>query len=129
MTASRPEPVLPIDVLGELRLAGPVDGAVTLTAEGPRLSIAAPCWNSLNRLGPRSVRAQRRTLARAGAALRTLGLTLDVRIDGRRVFGIGEGVRPTLIARLLGLASTSISFSTVLQLLRSRIAMPHADPR
>lgn len=127
--ASRPDPRLPIDVQGELRLDGPETSPVTLTADGSQLNLAAPGWASLHALGPRSLLAQRRTLATAIDALRTLGLTLDVSISGRRAFGLGAGIRPTLLARLLGLASIDIRFSDVFSLMRSRAAGRDADRR
>ena len=129
MTASRPDNRLPIDVQGELRLEGPTASAVTLAAHGSRLRLAAPGWANLARLGPRSLLAQRRMLATAIGGLRALGLTLDVDVDGRRAFGIGDGVKTTLLARLLGLNSTDIRFSNVVSVLRSRAAEPDAGLR
>ncbi len=129
VTASRPDTSLPIDVQGELALDGPADSAVTLTADGAQLVLAAPGWANLHALGPRSLAARRRALMTAVTALRTLSLTLHVRVDGRRAFGLGEGVKTTLLARLLGLASTDIRFSNLVSLLRSPAAAPRAGLR
>ena len=66
-------------------------------------------------------------LATSIAALRKLSMTLDVTVDGRRAFGIGDGVKATLLARVLGLASTDIRFSDLVSLLRSRGAARRED--
>ncbi|MBT8083269.1 MAG: hypothetical protein KJO56_12665 [Gammaproteobacteria bacterium] len=129
MTASRPDTALPIDVYGELRLDGPSQSRVTLRASGSRLTLAVPGWATLHDLGPRSLLARRRALVIATRALRTSRLTLDVDVDGRRAFGLGEGVRRSLLARLFGLASGDIRVSNVVSLLRSRGAARHADRR
>lgn len=129
MTASRPDISLPIDVHGELRLEGPGPSPVTLTAQGSQLRLAAPGWVSLGRLGPRSLLAQRRLLSAATVVLKKARLTVNVSVDGRPAFAIGDGVRTTLLARLLGLTSTNLRFSDVLSLLRSRAATRHADRR
>ena len=68
-------------------------------------------------------------LATAIGGLRALGLTLDVDVDGRRAFGLGDGVKTTLLARLLGLDSTDIRLSNVVSVLRSRAAAPDAGLR
>ena len=118
MTASRPDLALPIDVQGELRLEGPAADTLTLTARGSRLRLSARAWSGLRGLGPRSLAARRRTLGSAIRALTVAGLTLDITVEGRRAFGLGAGVTPSLLARLLGLSSTDIRLSNVISLLR-----------
>ncbi len=120
MTASRPDSALPLDIHGELSLQGPYGNAVTLTADGSQLLFATPGWESLHGLGPQSLAAKRRALATAAVALNKHRLSLDVSVDGHRAFGIGAGVKTTLLARFLGLASIDLRFSNVLSLLRSR---------
>ena len=127
VTVLRPKTLLPIDVQGEFRLDGPEARSIKLTAHGSRLRLAAPGWVSLHGLGPRSLLEQRRILATAVGALRTLSLSLDIFVDGRRAFGLGEGIRTTLLARLLGLTSADIRLSNVVTFLRSRAAAPYAD--
>ncbi len=122
----RPDTALPIDIHGEVLLHDPSGNAVTLRAEGSRIRLATRGWESLHRLGPQSLVAKRRALVAVIVALNKLRLTLDVSVDGHRAFGIGAGVKTTLPARLLGLASVDIRLSDVLRLLRSRAAAPHA---
>ena len=100
-----------------------------LRAEGSLLTLALPGWATLQGLGPRSLLARRRALVIATRALRKTRLTLDVDVDGRRAFGLGEGVRTTLLARLLGLSSADIRVANVVSLLRPRGAARHAGPR
>lgn len=129
MTASRPDTALPIDVDGELRLDGPSGRPVALTARGSQLSLAVAGWANLNEFGPGSLRARRRALATAIKALRVLRLRLDVAVGGERAFGIGEGVKTTLLARLFGLPSTDLRVSNLVSLMRSRAAARRASRR
>ena len=129
VTAPRPEPRLAIDVQGQLRLEGPTARAVTLSADGSQLRLEAPEWEDLHGLGPISLLAQRRTLATMTAALRKLSLRLDVNVAGRRAFGLGAGVKTTLLARLMGLSAVDVRISNVVSLLRSRAAARHVDRR
>ena len=129
VTASKPDTAAPIDVQGELILNGPSDRAVMLTATGSQLVLDSPAWTNLQGLGPHSLAAQRCALVNVTSTLRTLSLTLQLRIDGRRTFGIGSGIKTTLFARLLGLPSTDIRLSHVVNWLRSRAAPRHAVPR
>ena len=64
----------------------------------------------------------RRALATSINALKTLSLSVDVEIEGNRALGFGEGVKTTLVARLLGLNSADIRLATIIRLLRSRAA-------
>ena len=86
-----------------------------------------PGWATLHGLGPRSLLARRRALVTATRALRMSRLTLDVDVDGRRAFGLGEGVRTTFLARLFGLASADIRVSNLVSLLSARDAARDAD--
>lgn len=119
VTVSKPDIRLPVDAQGELFLDGPNGCRVTAHATGSRLHVAAPGWSELRQLGPRSLMAKRRALKATIRALETLGLTLDLAVAGHRAVGLGAGVKPTLLARLLGLTSTDIRFSTVIEFLRS----------
>lgn len=123
MTASKPDAVLPVDVTGELRLDGPSNSHVTLSGEGSLLRLGVPGWANLHGLGPRSLGAQRRALVNVTGMLNTLSLTLDVNIDGKRAFGLGKGVKTTLLARVVGLTSADLRFSHVVKLLRTRAAV------
>ncbi len=125
VTAPRPDIALPIDVHGELRLDGPSSGHATLSAKGPLLRLAVPGWATLHSLGPTSLPAKRRALKIAISTLKTSRLSLDVSVGGRRAFGLGEGVRTTLLARLLRLESADIRVKNVVSLLRSRGAARH----
>lgn len=120
MTASKPDTALPIDVQGDLCIDVPSGRQVRLKAEGSQLHLAVPGWAELSRLGPGSLLARRRTLAASTRALQRLSLSLHIQVDGQRVFGLGAGVKTSFIARLLGLSSADIRFSTVINLLRSR---------
>lgn len=121
---SRPDIRLPVDVHGDLSLDGPSGHRVRLQTAGSRLRLSAPGWTELRQLGPRSLITQRRTLKATVRALNVLGLTLNIDVAGRRAFQFGTGVRTTLLARLLGLTSAEIPFSTLFNLLRSPAAVP-----
>ncbi len=118
--ASRPDTLLPIDVRGDICLDGPSGHRVKLEANGSELRLAVPGWTELNQLGPLSLLSQRRALAATLRALQKLRLTLEIEVDEQRAFGLGAGVRTSLLARLLGLASADIRFAHVFKLLRSR---------
>ena len=122
MTASKPDNTLPIDVHGELRLDGPSGRPATLTAEGSQLCLAVPGWANLAGFAPGSLTARRRAIIAATKTLSVMRLRLDIQVDGQRAFGLGEGVRTTLLARLLGLGSTDLRLSDLVSLLRSRAA-------
>jgi hypothetical protein len=115
----KPDIKLPIDAHGELILHGPSGRQITVEASGSRVSVAAPGWTELRQLGPRSLMRQRRTLKITIDALKTFGLTLDINVGGKLAFGLGTGIKPTLLAKLLGLTSADIRFSSVLRLLTS----------
>jgi hypothetical protein len=93
-----------------------------LRAEGSELYLAVPRWAEFQRLGPRSLMTRRRALVTTIRALRKLSLTLRIDVAGHRAFGLGAGVRTTMLARLLGLPSADIRLSTVINLLRARAA-------
>ena len=119
----KPDIDLPIDVVGNLHLEDPTGHLLRLKAEGSRLRLAVPAWAGLHGLGPRSLLGQRRRLAAATRSLQRLRLTLDIDVAGHRVFALGAGVKSSLLARLLGLGSTDIGFSTVVNFLRSRASV------
>lgn len=116
----KPDIDLPVDVAGDLRLESPNGQPLRLKAEGSRLELAAPAWTVFEGLGPRSLLTQRRALAAATRSLRSLRLTLDINVNGHRAFALGAGVKTSLLARLLGLRSTDIRISTVVNYLRAR---------
>jgi len=117
---------LPIDVVGDLHLESPTGHPVRLKADGSRLRLAVPAWAELSGLGPRSLLMQRRRLVVAIRSLQRLRLTLDIDVDGHTAFALGTGVKTSLLARLLGLRSTDIGVSTVVNFLRSRASVPRA---
>jgi hypothetical protein len=129
VTVLKPDRKTPLDIHGELCLDAPTGRQLKLSASGSRLSLDVPGWIELRGLGPRSLLAQRRRLAAMTRLLQRLRLTVDVDIDGDRAFGLGAGVKTSLLARLLGLTSTDLSFSTAIRLLRSRASAPRADRR
>lgn len=120
MTVPRPDITLPVDVRGNVCLVGPSGREITLEGTGAELRLAVPGWAEFNQLEPRSLLSQRRALAAMLRSLKTLGLTLNIDVDGQRAFGLGDGVRTSWLARLLGLASADIPFTNLVQLLRSR---------
>ena len=120
VTASRPDIALPIDVRGDICLDGPSGRRVMLTATGSELHLAVPGWTELHQLGPRSLLSQRSALAATLRALNKLRLTLDIDVDGQSAVRLGSAVKPSWLARMLGLGSTDIRFATVIKLLRSR---------
>lgn len=118
--ASRPDITLPIDVRGDVCLVSPSGRQVTLRASGSELCLAVPGWAEFGQLGPRSLLARRRALAATLRSLKKLCLTLEIIVDGRRAFGLGHGVKTSVLARLLGLASADIRFVSLVQLLKLR---------
>ncbi|MDJ0699500.1 MAG: hypothetical protein QNJ07_06545 [Woeseiaceae bacterium] len=119
---SRPDTGLPVDVRGEVRFHGPSSREIALRAEGSKLFLALSCWSALTVPGWKNLREQRRALATSIDALKTLCLSVDVNVDGHRAFEFGEGVKTTLLARMLGLNSADIRLATIIRLLRSRAA-------
>ena len=113
-----PEPYLPIEVQGALRLVAPTGKPVGLSAEHDTLRLDIPGWRELRAIAPMSFIAQRRTLRQASAALNTCGLRFNVESRGRLVLQIGSGVRTSLIGRLLGITGAYIPFSGIAALLR-----------
>lgn len=120
VTASKPDAGLPIEVHGDLCLDSPSGRKFSLRAEGSRLDLAIPVWKDFHSIGPRSLSGKLRALKTAVRALRKTHLTLHIYIAGQRAVGLGKGVKPTLLARLLGLRSASIPFSSVIRLLKAR---------
>jgi hypothetical protein len=126
VTVLKPDIVLPIDVFGDVHLESPTGHPLRLKAEGPRLQLAVSAWAGLHGLGPRSLLLQRRRLAAATRTLQRLQLSLDINVDGHRAFALGADVKTSLLARLLGLRSADIGFSSVVNFLRSRASVPRA---
>ena len=126
VTVLKPDIELPIDVVGNLHLESPLGNPLRLKAEGSRLLLAVPAWAELHGLGPRSLFVQRRGFAVATRSLRRLRLTLEINIDGHRAFTLGSGVKTSLLARMLGLGSTDIGVSSVVNFLRSRVSVLRA---
>jgi hypothetical protein len=120
VTASKPDTLLPVSVRGDLRVDSPSGATLRLHADGNQLFLAVPRWAELDRLGPRSMIARRRALVDAIRYLRTLGLAMTIDVAGRHVLGIGDGVKTTLLARMLGIRSADLRFSTVVNALRAR---------
>lgn len=120
MTAPRPDIPLPIDVRGAVRFDGPAGSRVTLEGNGSALRLALPGWADAARIGPASLLATRRALVNALRLLDRACLTLAVEVDGQRALVLGAGVKPTLLARLLGMASADIRVATVARFLWSR---------
>ena len=93
---------------------------LSLRAEGSRLFLDVPDWTDLQTLGPRSLAAQRRALAGVTRALDKTRLSLTVNVAGQPALGFGDGVRTTLLARLVGLRSADVRFSAIIGFLRAR---------
>jgi hypothetical protein len=113
---------LPVDVHGELCIDSPSGALIALQADGAQLRLTVPRWADLQQFGPRALLGQRRAIVTAIRALRTSNLTLNISVGGRHAAGFGAGVKTTMLARLLGLASADIRLSTIVNFLRARAA-------
>jgi hypothetical protein len=120
VTVSNPDARLPVNVRGDLRVDSPSGATLRLHADGNQLFLAVPRWAELDRLGPRSMMARRRALVDTIRHLRTLGLAMTIDVAGRRALGIGDGVKTTLLARMLGIRSADLRFSSVVNALKAR---------
>jgi hypothetical protein len=80
----------------------------------------APGWDDVTSLAPASFFSLRRSIRSAASALLMTGLRFELSIDGQPAFAIGSGVKPTLLARILGLRASRFSLrrTPVLRLLR-----------
>ena len=111
---------MPVDIDGDINLEGPVGRRLSFTASGASMRLAAADWQDLRSIGPRSLLAQRRAFVKAARLLERLDVGLSIDVAGRRVIRVGEGARPTVIARLLGLPKTTLPLGTAVSLLRAR---------
>ena len=113
---------MPVDIHGGIDLESPAGRSVRLAADGASLRLSVPDWRDLQSMGPRSLLAQRRALARAVqlTSLLNVGLAIDVR--NQNVMRIGRGARTSLLVRLLGLRDASISLGNALRFMLRRSA-------
>lgn len=107
--ASRPDPILPVELEGALCLEAPSGRALELLAEGAVLRVDVPGWSELRSALPGSSRVRRQSVRFLAKTLSTYGLTLSLESDGRPFFRLGHGVNGNWLARLIGLAPASVS--------------------
>ena len=108
-----PDALMPVDAQGSLRIDGPTGRALALMAEGDTLRLELPGWPEARAMMPRSSALRGRAVGRLGRALEAYGLTLSLESAGKPVFQLGQGVRPTWLARLLGLGPARIPLSAI----------------
>lgn len=113
VTALQPEVSFPLAALGLMRLESPAGRAVDLVADGSRLTLNVPGRAELLALTPRSMRARSRMIRSMARILSTSGLVFSLEFDGKPVFQLGRDIRPSLLARLLGLAPARITLASI----------------
>ena len=105
--------LMPVDAQGSLRIAGPTGRSLALRAEGDTLRLELPGWPEARAMLPRSFALRGRALGHVSRALSAYGLTLSLESAGKPVCQIGQNVRPTWLARLIGLAPARIPLSAI----------------
>ncbi len=108
------EPLLPIEVRGDLRLAAPSGRVVRLSGDSTGLRLDVPRWNDLAGLGPQSFVARRRLIRSAAGQFAMLGLSLDVVLQGQQLLRLGGDVKPTWLSRVLRLGHVYLPVSALL---------------
>ena len=116
--ALMPDALMPVDAQGSLRIDGPTGRSLALRAEGDTLRLELPGWPEARTMMPRSFASRSRAVGHLGRVLSAYGLTLSLESAGRPVLRLGQGVRPTWLARLLGLGSAHIPLSAITFILR-----------
>ncbi len=120
MKSPRPDPFLPIEAQGTLRLDAPTGRSLDLVADGTALQLELPGWAEARDLMPRSFKARATAVRSLALVLQNYGLTFSLQSAGTSLCMLGHGVRPTWLARLLGLAPAHIPLSAIRLLFRRR---------
>ena len=118
MTTPRPETRLAVDAQGHLRLESPTGRTLDLVADGDSLHLEVSGWEDIRSLVPGARRARGRMIRVLANILATCGLTLSLESAGKPVGRVGHGVRPSWLARVLGLAPARIPLTAVALLFR-----------
>ncbi len=108
-----PDAALPVDAQGILRIDAPTGRSLELVASGDTLRLELPGWPEARAMLPRSVGARGRAVGRLSELLSGLDLMLILESAGKPVMQLGAGVRPSWLARLLGLAPARIPLAAV----------------
>ena len=108
----------PVEARGKLRLDAPTGRSLELVARGDSLRCEVPGLTELRALAPRSFTGRNRSVRSLARMLKSLGLTLSFESNGRTFFQVGRDVKPTLLARLLGLGPARVPISSVLLLFK-----------
>lgn len=111
--ALMPDVHMPVDAQGSLRIDGPTGRSLALMAEGDTLRLELPGWPEARAMMPRSFGARGRAIGQLGHVLSACGLTLSLESAGKPVLQLGQGVRSSWLARLLGLAPARIPLSAI----------------
>ncbi len=99
----------PLEVLADLRLA--VEGEeIDIQAEGNRIIVDLPSLQAGRRMLAAEPLARNRSQAtrRVQEALRTSGLSVEVRLEGAPFLRMGKGVRSGRLERLVGLPGVEV---------------------
>ena len=116
--ASQPEPTLPIEAHGIVRLESPTGRSFDLVADGAAMNADLPGWSDIRSAIPSTFRARSRSIHALAGILSTTGLTLILNAGGVPVFKIGRGIKPNWLSRLLRLAPAYVSLSALRLLFR-----------
>lgn len=106
----QPEATIAIEVQGSLHLESPGAHTLRIECDGDRLRLRVPSWRAAREaLKGRSLAHLRGPLLhRLHTALCRTALQVDVLLGQRVVARVGPQIRPTLIARALGLGPFAI---------------------
>ena len=104
---------MPVDAQGTVRLDAPTGRSLALVADGDTLRLDLPGWPEARAMLPGSFGARGRLVRRLGNGLAACGLTLSLESAGKPVFQLGRDVRPSWLARLLGLGPGRMPLSAI----------------
>ena len=108
--APQPEARPPLEVQGNLHLHSPRGHALVLATQGQTLQLDVSHWRAaqeaLTVLSGSALRGE--GLRMLHRALCAMDLQMEITLNRRRVAGLGPRSRPTLLARVLGLAPAAI---------------------
>jgi hypothetical protein len=108
-----PDPRLPVDARGKLRIDAPTGRSLDLLADGDTLRLELPGWPEARAMMPRSLSGRARALERLGTVLSELGLVLSLESAGSPVLRLGHGISANWLGRLLGGPSANIPLSAI----------------
>ena len=100
----------PVDVLGELSVAGERGEQIRVEGQGDAISVALPSLGVGRSLAGKATGRSKRKAAvgKLHATLRRADLTLQVNVAGRPIARLAPQSEATLLSRLLGLGAMEL---------------------